>query len=145
MLIGLETWSTTGQIFTMLGGAISWNSKKQPTVALSTTEAEYMAVTQATKEAIWLRGLLKEVGHDTKEPVTIYSDNQGCISLAKNPVYHAKSKHIDIQHHFVREKVSNGAVNILYQGTEQMVADSLTKGVQREKFEFCRRGFGLTD
>jgi len=76
-------------------------------------------------------------------PTIIYSDNQSCISLTNNPVYHAKSKHIDIRHHFIKEKVKSGAVEIIYRGTEQMVADSLTKGVSHEKFEFCRQKMGL--
>jgi hypothetical protein len=84
---------------------VSWSRKKQATLALSSTEAEYMSLTQATKQAIWLHFLLSEImdRQDKKLPsITIFADNQGCIALAHNPENHASSKHIHIQHHFVR-------------------------------------------
>jgi transposase InsO family protein len=125
--------STTGYTFLLAGGAISWNSKKQPTVALSTTEAEYMAATHATKEAIWLQRFFKDIGFLQDSPMTIYSDNQSCISLSRNPTFHARTKHVEIQHHFVREKIESGDINLVFCGTEDMVADVLTKGLTREK------------
>jgi hypothetical protein len=86
----------------MGGGAISWSSKPQPTIALSTMEVEYMASTQATKEAIWMAKLMKELGYmKRKKAMVIRCDNQGAISLTKNPMQHARTKHIDVQHHFV--------------------------------------------
>src|SRR6184192_3086251 len=89
--------SMTGYIFILYGGAITWNSKKQPTVALSMTEAEYMALRQATKESIWLKRLLKEVSfHQRTEPIQIHIDNQGALALTKNPTFHTCTKHIDI-------------------------------------------------
>lgn len=104
--------STYGFLFNIGSGAISWSSKRQPTVSLSTCEAEYVAQTQATKEAIWLRSLL----HDKEEPsATInFGDNQGAIALAKNPQFHARTKHIAIQHHFVREQQAIGTVDLNY-------------------------------
>jgi len=140
--------STTGYVFLIAGGSVSWSSKKQPTVALSTTEAEYMALTQATKEAIWIRQLLSEIGMTPKtsrEPTIIRSDNQGCISLAKNSVHHARTKHIDIQHHFVREKLEDGEVEVIFCKTEEMVADVLTKGLTKEKHEHFSSRMGITD
>lgn len=113
----------------MAGGAISWNSKKQPTVALSTTEAEYMAFTHATKEAVWLHKLFKDIGFSQNGPMTIFSDNQSCISLSRNPTFHARTKHVKIQHHFVREKIENGEIDLVFCGTQDMVADVLTKGL----------------
>ena len=96
--------SHSGYVFNVGSGAISWSSKRQPTVALSSTEAEYMGQTQATKEAIWLRRLLKELhAQDSIAATTIFGDNQGAIALAKNPQFHPRSKHIAIQHHFVRD------------------------------------------
>ena len=77
-------------------GAISWNSKRQPTIALSTTEAEYMVATQGIKEAIWLKQLLKDVGFVQENATKVMCDNQGCIALAKNPLHHSRTKHIDI-------------------------------------------------
>ena len=89
-------------MFNIGSGAISWSSKRQTVVALSSCEAEYMGETQATKEAIWLRSLLKELlGKEEPAATIIYGDNQGAIALAKNPQFHARTKHITIQHHFV--------------------------------------------
>lgn len=98
--------STSGFLFNIGSGAISWSSKRQPTVSLSTCEAEYIAQTQATKEAIWLRSLLSQLLLDENEPsaTIIFGDKQGAIALAKNPQFHARTKHIAIQHHFVREQ-----------------------------------------
>ena len=88
--------STSGNLFLLAKGAVSWLSKKQATVALSTTEAEYVALSAATQEAIWLRRLLADVGKPHKEPIVVNEDNQGAIAMAKNPVGHARTKHIDI-------------------------------------------------
>jgi hypothetical protein len=130
-----ERKSTTGYAFYLGGGLISWNSKRQPTVALSTAEAEYMAATQAVKEAMWLKQLLSELGLSQSEPVLIRSDNQGCIALTKNPAYHSRTKHIDIRHHFIRDSVEVGDIELQYCPTDDMVADVLTKGLAREKHE----------
>jgi Reverse transcriptase (RNA-dependent DNA polymerase) len=121
--------STTGYVFLMDGGAVSWSSKRQPTVALSTTEAEYMSATQATKEACWLRKLLADLGRKPEQATFIQCDSQGAIALIGNPVQHTRTKHIDIQHHFVREQVEAGAVKFSYCPTETMIADVLTKGL----------------
>ena len=86
-------------------GIVSWSSKKQPTVSLSSTEAEYKALCAATCEAIWLRRLLQDVGEEQKEPTMIKCDNQSSIKLANNLIYHARTKHVDAQFHFVREKL----------------------------------------
>jgi len=135
--------STTGYIFFLSGGVISWSSKRQATVALSSTEAEYMALTHTTKEAIWLRTLLAELGFN-QNTTTIYEDNQSCMALAKNPVHHARTKHIDIQHHFVREKVELNDIELIYISSEDMVADALTKSLPRPKFERLVGKMGLT-
>jgi hypothetical protein len=138
-----ERRSTSGYAFIFGGGAVSWKSKKQPTVALSTTEAEYMAATQATKEAIWLRRFLQEIGLQQIGPTPIHSDSQGSIALIKNPVHHARTKHIDIQHHFVREKCESEEVEFIYCSTAEMAADVLTKGLLRVKHEKCMSMLGL--
>jgi hypothetical protein len=107
-----------------------------------------MALTQATKEGIWIRRLLTEIGIGpaiSKEPTIIRSDNQGCISLAKNSVHHARTKHIDIQHHFVREKVEGEEVELIFCRTEDMIADILTKGLTKEKHDCFSGMMGLTD
>ncbi len=127
--------STTGYIFYLSGGgAISWSSKRQATVALSSTEAEYMALTQATKEAIWLRSLLYELGFNQNDAITLFEDNQSAMAFAKYPVYHARSKHIDIQYHFIREKIESKEIEVSYITTDDMIADALTKPLARPKF-----------
>ena len=125
--------SITGYIFLAAGGAISWQAKKQPTVALSTVEAEYMAATQATKEALWFRSLLTQIGLKPTTATTIMSDSQGAIDLTKNPEYHGRTKHIDIQHHFIRQHVASSNVVLSFIGTDQMAADVLTKALTKEK------------
>lgn len=135
--------STTGYVFLMGGGAISWNSKRQPTVALSTTEAEYMATTQAAKEAIWLRQLMADIGCVQEKTTTIMSDNQGSIALAKNPKHHSRTKHIDVQHHFIREMVDMEVIELRYCPTQEMVADVLTKALAKDRHETLRRAMGL--
>jgi len=105
--------------------------------ALSSTEAKYMALTQATKEAISIRFLLSEIldrQYKKLPSITIYAENQWCNTHAHSPVYHARTKNIDIQHHFVREKVEGGEVSLEYTLTGVMVADCLTKALPREKF-----------
>lgn len=127
--------STSGNVFSLACGAVSWLSKKQATVALSTAEAEYVALSTATQEAIWLRRLLADMGEPPEGPTEIYEDNQGAISMAKNPVGHARTKHIDIRYHFVRERVQDGAITLKYIGTDEMVADILTKPLPKHRFE----------
>ena len=128
--------STSGYLFKLGNGAVSWSSKRQPTVALSSCEAEYMAATQCVKEAIWLQGLLREIGYPgrDKDTVQLFGDNMGALALAQNPEYHARSKHIDVQWHFVREKIQEELVALEYLPTEEMVADGLTKPLGKEKF-----------
>uniref|UniRef100_A0AAV1V1C5 Uncharacterized protein n=1 Tax=Peronospora matthiolae TaxID=2874970 RepID=A0AAV1V1C5_9STRA len=101
--------STSGYAFLMNNGCIIRRSKKQRTLALSSTEAEYMALTEATQEAVWLKAFLCDIGEvKNDEAAKIYEDNQGSSALAKNPEFHKRTKHIDIRYHFVREKVADG-------------------------------------
>jgi hypothetical protein len=127
--------SITGYAFMLGGGAVSWQAKKQHTVALSSVEAEYMASAQAAREAMWLRTLLKELGYGylVASPTVIHSDSQGSIALSRNPEHHARSKHIDIRHHFIREQVDAGTVTLQYLPTDDMAADILTKPLGRDK------------
>jgi len=135
--------STTGYVFIIGGGAVSWCSKRQPTVATSTTEAEYMALSTAAKEAIWLNKIVKELQLSSVTPISVYCDNNGAINLSKNNVYHGRTKHIDIQHHFVREAVKNGHIVVKRIETSKMIADNLTKTVNRPKHELCAGSIGL--
>lgn len=134
--------STTGYTFIFGGAAVSWSSKLQPTVAASTCEAEYMAASAATKEALWLNKLLTDFRIDSA-PVLIFGDNQGALSLIRNPVTSTRSKHIDVQHHFVRERVARGEIDFQYCATDRQVADVFTKALPFTKFEVCRQSLGL--
>lgn len=98
-------WSTSGYLFKLIGNLLSWHSKKQQVVALSSTEAEYIAAATATKELVWLQALLSKIGYSIQMPCTIYSDNQSSIALSNNPWFHERSKHIKIKYHIMWEKV----------------------------------------
>lgn len=128
--------STTGYVFTMAKGPVSWRSILQSTIALSSTEAEYMAVTEAVKEAIWLQGLVTDLGFKQQQ-VTIYCDSQSAIHLAKNQVYHSRTKHIDVRFHFIREILDEGDILLQKIGTEDNPADMLTKVITGIKFQHC--------
>src|SRR5579859_419301 len=135
--------SVGGYLFCLAGGAVSWTTKKQPTVALSSTESEYMALTQAAKESIWIQRLIEELGIPIANVNVIYADNQGSIALAKNPEYHACTKHIDIQHHFVRECIENSRVILQYVPTNEMAADAMTKGLTCDRLQYPSSLMGL--
>jgi Reverse transcriptase (RNA-dependent DNA polymerase) len=137
--------STTGYVFQLGGASISWSSRRQKTVALSSCEAEYMASCEATREVIWETKLLSDLGYKGLTPVHIFSDSQSAMKIMENPVHHDKTKHIAARYHFVREQVAEGAVKFCYLPTAEMVADSLTKGVPTEKTEFCRTAMGVID
>uniref|UniRef100_A0A5B7BYT4 Reverse transcriptase Ty1/copia-type domain-containing protein n=1 Tax=Davidia involucrata TaxID=16924 RepID=A0A5B7BYT4_DAVIN len=128
--------STTGYVFTLAGGPVSWRSTLQSTVALSTTEAEYMAVTEAFKEAIWLQGLIEDLGI-VQEHIEVYCASQSAICLAKNQVHHARTKHIDVRFHFILEIVDEGDILLQKIGTADNPADMLTKVVTGIKFKHC--------
>jgi hypothetical protein len=127
--------STSGYVFKLFGGAIIWMSKRQVVVALSTIEVEYMATTHASKEAIWLHRLCSRIGL-VQHAVRLYCDSQSAIFLAKNPTYRSKTKHIDVQYHFVRERDMVEEKKLLLEKVDTLknVVDSLTKSVSIEKF-----------
>jgi hypothetical protein len=142
---GAEDRKSTGAFIFMLGNSpISWQSKRQNTVALSSTEAEYIATKEVTKEAIWLRRLFADLGHPQDSPTTLYEDNTATIALARNPRQHNRTKHIDIQYHFIREYVANNTVKIEHIESKDQLADLLTKGLNREKFNTLFPRLGLT-
>ena len=135
--------STTGAVFLLAGGAISWSSRVQPSVAVSTTEAEYMAAAACTKEALWLRKLMSDF--DLHVPtVQLLCDNQAAITLMMNPISSARSKHIDVLHHFVRERAARAEVSFQYISTQHMVADCMTKPLPVHKFIACRGAMGMS-
>ena len=126
--------SVSGFVFMLGGKTIAWSSKKQTTIALSSTEAEYKALTHATCEAIWLKRLLADL-HVYQEKVNLLCDNMSSIYLANNPVFHARSKHIEVQYHYVREKVIAKEIDIQHVSTEFQVADIFTKFLDSVKLK----------
>jgi hypothetical protein len=125
--------STGGYAFFLAGAPVSWSSKLQSTVALSSAEAEYIALSDACKEALWFRALIGELGFD-EQCVVLFSDSQSAIAMANNPSHHAQSKHIDIRCHKVRECVQEGQVHIEWVPTARMTADIFTKPLNRVLF-----------
>ena len=132
-----ERKSVTGYVFMHAGGPVSWCSRGQRTVALSSTEAEYMSLSEACREVTYLRLLLSELKHMQHGATTVYEDNQGAIALTKNPEHHARNKHIDMRHHYCRDMVQRGAVNVVYMPTHLMPADMLTKALASVAFQRC--------
>ena len=137
--------STSGYLFQLNGTAISWRSKKQSCVALSTAEAEYMALASAAQEAIWIQQVLSDMTSEPTKPVHINEDNQSAISMTKNPQYHGRAKHISIKYHFVREQVENAVVILKYCPSENMLADMFTKGLNRDRFCKLREMIGVQE
>lgn len=135
--------STGGMIFYLNESAITWVSQKQKCVALSSCEAEFMAATAAACQGIWLRNILSRITSETVGPVTLYIDNRSAIDLAKNPMFHGRSKHIDIRFHFIRECVERGEVVLKHVCSSEQRADVLTKGMATNRFEKMRQLLGV--
>jgi len=157
--------STSGYVFMLAGGAVSWRARKQPLVAFSTVEAEYIGASDAAKEAIWIRSLYARVlygqtlykhadhcphclcsnhndSHTTK-PQEIFVDNQGAIQLAKNPKFHERAKHISVRFHFIRDACERNAIKTTYLLTSDILADIMTKNLPRETHWKHAHGLGL--
>lgn len=137
--------SRTGYVLLMSGGAVSWSSKKQSIVALSSTEAEYISLSSTVREILWTVQLAEEIGCTAVKPVEIYCDNQSAIELASVVAYRPRTKHIDIRHHHIRDQLKEGIIRLTHVTTDKQVADSLTKAVTGEKTAFCAHGMGLTE
>lgn len=130
--------STSGFLFEVYGNPVCWTTRKQGLVALSTTEAEYIAASSAVSEALWLKKLFFDMELPLEMPIPIMEDNQGCLFIAKNPET-KRSKHVDVKYHMVREKVWSKEVELVYVPSQDQVADILTKPLSRFQFEkFCR-------
>ncbi|CAH2090566.1 unnamed protein product [Euphydryas editha] len=136
--------STTGYLFMLFDQCtITWNTKRQTSVASSSTEAEYMALYEAVKEAMWLKSLANSINFCIEKPIPIYEDNNGCICIASNPSNHKRSKHIDIKYHFSREQVERNIIKLNYIPTGQQLADILTKPLPAVSFHYLRPKMGL--
>lgn len=135
--------STSGYVFNIGSGAVSWASKKQDVVALSTTEAEYISLSVASCQALWLRNVLHELKCPQEKGTIMFCDNQSSISLSKNPVFHGRSKHINIKYHFIRELIKDGEVYIKYCKTQDQVADVFTKALKTDSFLKMKEKLGV--
>jgi hypothetical protein len=140
---GEDRRAITGYAFLIDGGAISWGSKQQELVVLSTMEGEYVAATHTAKEALWLRSLISEVFGDKLESTTLFSNNQSAIALLKDHQYHARTKHINIRYHFIRWVIKNGSIQLIYCPTGDMIANTLTKPLLSVKAKHFAAELGL--
>lgn len=138
-----ERKSTTGYVFMLQGAAISWSSRRQPTVALSTTEAEFMSLVSAMQEGMWLQRIEQELFSNASKTLLLHCDNKGAIQLAINNAYSSRTKHIEIKANFIREKIENEIVKIQYIPTDEMLADILTKAMVGTKQTFFSKQIGL--
>jgi hypothetical protein len=140
---GPDRVSISAYVFTFYGAAVAWSSKRQRTISTSTVEAEYIALYTSAKQAVWLRRLFIELGQGRylsnapRKPVQVFGDNQGALALVDNPENHQRTKHIDVQYHYVRHLVSTGKVSLRYCPTNEMAADALTKPLPRTKLLKC--------
>jgi hypothetical protein len=136
--------SVTGHLYLLCGGPISWTSTKQRCVSTSTTEAEYIALSEAAKQGQWIRALLRELDAGRYLPASqempMFSDNQSCIAVAKDPIAHSRTKHIDVRYHYVRELVSYRKATVEYVPSGDMLADVLTKPLAATAFNSCIQG-----
>lgn len=135
--------STSGYMFLLSSGAVSWLSKKQPIVTLSTTEAEFVPAAVCACQAIWMRRVLKRLSHAQEGCTTIMCDNSSAIKLSRNPVLHGRSKHIDVRFHFLRDLTTNGEIELIHCGTQEQVADLMTKPLKLETFKKLRGMMGV--
>jgi hypothetical protein len=135
--------STSGHVFQLGMNLISWASKKQPIVSISSIEAEYLAATSASCQAVWLRRILKDMSHTEKDPTHIFCDNTSAIALSKNHVFHKKGKHIETRFHFIRELVNNGDIALQFCGSRYQLPDISTKPLGKFVFDFQRQCLGI--
>jgi hypothetical protein len=138
--------STTGYVFKMAGGAISWASKCQALIAQSSTEAEYYALNAAAREASWLRDFLEELGEQFIAPIKIYEDNRGARSMATSDgITHSRTKHIRRTEHYIRKEIRDKRIVVEWIPTEQMAADGLTKPLEGAKYRNFIQLLGMKD
>jgi hypothetical protein len=135
--------STAGYVFFLSEGAVAWSSRKQPVVTLSTTEAEYVAAAACACHSIWMKRVLNSLGFSSYKCVKIFCDNSSTIKLSKNPIFHGRTKHIDVKFHFLRDLVKEGAVELIHCETREQVADILTKPLKLESFTRLRDLLGM--
>ena len=135
--------STTGYFFSLESRPISWCSKRQPTVALSSPEVEYRSAAMTGQESTWLKQLMEDLHQPTDYQVRIFCDNLSSVRLAENSVFHARMKHIKVHYHYIREKFLEGKIEMVPTKTDVQFADIFTKGLNKAKFEQFREALGM--
>ncbi|KAL5757076.1 hypothetical protein ACOSQ2_021822 [Xanthoceras sorbifolium] len=136
--------SISGYLITFAGGAVSWQSRLQKCIALSTTEAEYIAITEGCKEMLWMEKFLQELDQK-QESYVLYCDSQSAIHLSKNQTFHSRSKHIDVRYHWIRDVLENKLLQVEKIHTNDNGADMMTKNLPREKLVICREIAGMEE
>jgi len=138
-----DATSISGYVFSMGGGVITWGSRKQTSVSLSSTESEYVALADVAWEVTWLRNLLEGLGYKQCTPTKLYGDNNGALAIAQNPQYHKCTKHFDTRNHYIRQKVKEKVIEIKYCPMSKMTADIFTKALPKPKFQLHRTELGF--
>ncbi len=136
--------STTGFIFMLHGGPVSWSSRRQTCTALSTTESEFVAACETSKEGVWLTRLMEDIRGEKSGPMPLYCDNEAAIRLVKNPEFHQRTKHIDVKYYFIRDQQENGTIDMQHISTTNQLADIFTKSLPRPRFLMLREMIGVT-
>ena len=139
----MDRKSTSRYCFSLGSTMISWSSKKRSSIAQSTTEVEYITASNASREAVWLRKLLSGLFQERLETTVIHCDNQSCLKLTENPVFHDRSKHIEMKYHFIRDMVPRRTIKLQYIRTNEQKADILTKPLSLGKFVYFRDKLGM--
>ncbi|KAJ0478883.1 putative RNA-directed DNA polymerase [Helianthus annuus] len=137
--------SSTAGFFTLVGGnLVTWRSKKQKVVSLSSAESEFRGIVKGITEILWLKKLMNEIGFPLKLPTQLMCDNKAAIKISENPVQHDRTKHVEIDRHFIKEKIEDGTVELPFIRSEEQLADILTKAVATKTFEvmLCKLGIG---
>jgi hypothetical protein len=137
--------STSGFVFILNGAAVTWSSRRQNCVALSTMESEYIAASETSREAVWLRRLLDQIGIRQERPIILNCDNKSAIALAHNPEHHTRSKHIDVRLHYIREQVIKKTIEINHVSSDDQLADILTKPLEETRFAHLRASIGVLE
>lgn len=138
-----DSKSTSGYVFMISGRAVAWPSRRQPIVTFSTTMVEFVAASECACQAIWMTRILKEIGHVHAAGTTLMYDNASTIMLSNNPVFHGRAKHIRIRFHFIRDLAREGVVYFLFSGTQDKLANLLTKPLKVEACQNMRKEFGM--
>eukprot|EP00253_Pinus_taeda_P022050 PITA_22050 len=136
---------TPAYVFSLGSGVVTWTSKKQQAVALSSTEAEYRGAVKASSEAVWLRRMLADMHASQTGPTSLFCNNQGVLKLAKNPVFHERTKHVETHCHYIRQLVEDGSIQLRYVPTTEQPADIFTKPLGPDKFVKFRGSIGVVN